>query len=288
MAEAAEWGRLMGISARLGTAVWRGLGRKYLGVRVLALLAAFMAFVSAHAQTPPADPAPPPLSKDCQTPGVNISGLNPLTNVQHALKDRKVIKILSIGASSSAGTNDVRGPYFGVIEAILEKTIPGVDVQIIDRGVSGELARDASERLTNEVALTEPDVVLWQLGTNDALARIPAEEFQATVSERLSWLREHNVDVALVGMPYARSIKKDPHYQHIRNVVRRTAEEHKVLYIGRYDAMQVIEQAQSAPGAAPPNEFALTEAGYTCLAEYVVRAVTSGIFAKNVNIKPRP
>jgi lysophospholipase L1-like esterase len=199
----------------------------------------------------------------------------------------KVIKILAIGASSSAGTNDVRGPYFGVIEAVLEKTIPGVDVQIIDRGVSGELARDASERLMNEVALTEPDVVLWQLGTSDALARIPADEFQETISERLNWLKEHNVDVALVGMPYARSIKKDPHYQGIRSVVRRIAEEQKVLLIGRYEAMQVIEQAQSAPGAAPPNEFALTETGYSCLAEYVVRAVTSGIFTKSINLKPR-
>jgi hypothetical protein len=60
-----------------------------------------------------------------------------------------------------------------------------------------------------------------------------------------------------------------------------------VLFIGRYDAMKIIGQAQSAPGGAPPNEFALTEEGYSCLAEYVVRAVTSGIFAKKTNTPPR-
>jgi acyl-CoA thioesterase-1 len=239
---------------------------------------------SAFAQTPP---DPPPLSKNCQTPGLNITGVKPLVNVQRALKDRKVIKILTIGASSSGGTNDARGPYFGIIEAVLEKTIPGVDVQIIDRGISGELARDASERLMNEVALNRPDAVLWQLGTNDALARIPAEEFVSTVTERVRWLKEHNVDVALVGMPYARSIQHDPHYQMIRGAVRRIAEEQIVLHIGRYDAMQLIEQARSAPGGALPNEFALTDEGYSCLAEYVVRAVTSGIFAKSIEMKPR-
>ena len=39
--------------------------------------------------------------------------------------------------------------------------------------------------------------------------------------------------------------------------------------------------------ASLPDVPSMTEAGYSCLAEYVVRAVTSGVFARNVVAKPR-
>ena len=160
-------------------------------------------------------------------------------------------------------------------------------MQIINKGISGELASDAAERLRTQVALVKPDLVLWQLGTHDALRQVPVDEFSATVSETLVWLRRHDVDVVLVGLHYLRRLATDPHYQAIRVALNRIAEDQKVLRIGRYEAMQVIEQARAADSKSLPNEFSMTEAGYSCLAEYVVRAVTSGVFARNVVVKPR-
>ena len=202
------------------------------------------------------------------------------------LKTRKVIKILAIGASASGGREANDNSYYGMIEAVLEKTIPGLDVKIVNKGISGELASDAAERLRTQVALVKPDLVLWQLGTHDALRQVPVDEFSATVTETLTWLKQHNVDVVLVGLHYLRRLATDPHYQAIRGALSRIADEHKVLRIGRYEAMQVIEQSRTRNDKSPPNEFSLTEAGYSCLAEYVVRAVTSGVFARNA-VKPR-
>jgi acyl-CoA thioesterase I len=249
------------------------------GLVVLAPLA-LLALSTARGQSPPAAPVGPELSKDCQTPGVNISGEKPLPNVLRALTEHRILKILMIGGSDSTRTKTTGTGYYALIEDILEKTIPGVDVQVIDRGVSGELASDAAVRLQTEIALTNPDLVLWQLGTNDALARIPVEEFRSAVINALDWLEKHNVDVVLVGVHYLRHLKSDPHYQTIRLALKGIADERKVLHIGRYEATQFIELAQAAATASPPNEFALTESGYGCLAEYVVRAVTSSVYAK--------
>ena len=257
---------------------------------VAACLLAACCCVSAsyvRAQTDPATPTAPPLSTDCQTPGVTLSGDIPLPHVMQALKTRKIIKILTIGASGSGGREASDNSYTAIIEGILEKTIPGLDVQIVNKGISGELASDAAERLRTQVALVKPDLVLWQLGTHDALRQVPVEEFTTTVSETLSWLQRHNIDVVIVGLHYLRRLANDPHYQAIRAALTRIAEEQKVLRIGRYEAMQVIEQSRNTDGKTPPNEFSLTEAGYSCLAEYVVRAVTSGVFARNVTVKPR-
>lgn len=253
-----------------------------------ATLAAAISIVAVHAaaQAPVAEA--PPLSKDCATPGVTVGGDMPLPAIEKAIRDRKVLKILAIGASASHASHASRRGYQGLIEAVLEKAIPGVDVQIIDRGVSGELARDAAERLKVEVALVRADLVLWQLGTNDALARIPLDEFKTTVRSALRWLRSHNIDVVLVGQRYARGMTADKHYQAVRDALRIVAEEQRVLRIGRYEAMQVIEQSRrQESGGQVPNEFLMTEAGYACLSEYVVRAVTTSVFTPRKTAPPQ-
>lgn len=122
-----------------------------------------------------------------------------------ALQSRKSIKILAIGASSFGHRG--RAGYTALIETMLEQALKGIDVVMINRGVSGELAADAQVRIKNEVAINEPDLVLWQVGTNDALAFVPLEALRATVSETVQWLREHNVDVVIAGLQYGASGK---------------------------------------------------------------------------------
>lgn len=255
----------------------RNNGRRVLPAIVFALLGLLAAGGSARAQAA-ATPEPPAASNGCQTPGLTLHGDVPLARVLEAFRDRKVIRILTIGASSRVGRNTNQGGYYAVIRAVLERTIPGVEVEIIDRGASGELAAQAGERIRVEVALTNPDLVLWQLGTSDALAQIHTQDFRQTTLETLTWLREHRVDVVLVGLHYIRSLRNDPGYQELRTTLKQLAEEQKVLHISRYDALQLIEQAGA--GAGGQNEFEQTEEGYNCLAEYVTRALTAGIFSK--------
>lgn len=216
----------------------------------------------------------------CQLPGAVIAGVAPLPRVAEAIKRKKTIRILVIGASSSAFMRDTGTGYYSLIETLLEKTIPGVDVQIVDRSVSGEIARDAVEHMRFEVALEPPDLVLWQLGGSDTMARIDAGEFEQTVEEGINWLHGHGIDVAIIGMSFVRNLRADTHYQAIRNALVRVSQRHKVLRIGRYEAMQMLDHAQSRKDNGPVNEFALTEDGYDCLSEYVVRALTAGIFVK--------
>ena len=144
-----------------------------------------------------AAPTPAPLSQVCQAGNAEIATQHPLPNVAAALRDRKPLRILAIGAAG--GRRGARGSYTGLIEKLLEQANKGLDVVIIERGVSGELAADAARRIRIEVALTDPSLVLWQIGTNDALGYVPLDEIEATVTETLRWLKEHKVDVVRWG-----------------------------------------------------------------------------------------
>jgi hypothetical protein len=80
--------------------------------------------------------APPPMAKECGDPTV---AEHPLPNSAAALQQRKRLKILAIGSSPKAvlGLERKGSP---LLEQILERTIKGLDVEIINRGFSGELA----------------------------------------------------------------------------------------------------------------------------------------------------
>jgi lysophospholipase L1-like esterase len=229
---------------------------------------------------------PAPFSRDCQVANDSVIIDSPLPHVAEALRQRKTLKILAIGASAAAGGRGRRGGYTEQIAQILETAVKGLDVVIVNRGVSGELAADAARRIKTEVALTEPDLVLWQVGTNDALAYVPIDELRETIVETVRWLKEHKVDVVLVGLQFVHRQAQDDNYRAVRELIRDIASKERVMIVRRSEAMRLLTQASDSGGGLFPEEFARTEAGYACLAEYVARAITLGTFGRGLRSQP--
>ena len=248
---------------------------------VCALLLGAKAWAQSDGQ-PASPPMPAPFSQDCQVGSQATASDSPLPNVAEALAKHKKIKILAIGASASAGRGALHGGYTGEARQILRQAIKGLDVVMINRGVSGELSAQAAQRIKNEVALTEPDLVLWQVGTNDALAYVPLDEFEQTVTETLAWLKEHKVDVVLVGLQYVDRMKVDDNYRAVRVALRKIAAKENVMIVRRYEAQQFLARAESGGGGLVPDEFQRNEAGYVGLSQYMARAITLGIFGKKL------
>jgi lysophospholipase L1-like esterase len=223
------------------------------------------------------NPVLTPVPKACEVPGETVIAASPLPNVATALRDRKKITILTIGSTAAA----VRGPgaYYAVVEQVLEATFKGLDVEVVNRGVSGELAADAAERIKTEVSLTNADLVLWQLGTADALAQVPVADFYVTVTDAVTWLKEHKIDVILVGLRYSKAMSKDLQYQAFRAAIKEIANQQNVLRFGRYEAEETLERIRREQGT-PMSEAAATESSYVCMAEYLARAIAVGLFAR--------
>jgi acyl-CoA thioesterase-1 len=235
----------------------------------------------AQAATGQRPPELPPLAKECgETGGKEL----PLPNSARALLKTKKLKILAIGASPGAVLGSSREGTPALLEQLLEHMISGLDVEIINRGVSGELAQDAANRLKIEVALNQPDVVLWQVGTNDAFAQVAVEDFQEVVGDMVRWLKGHNVDVILVGLHYVKHLVKDPHYQAMRATLQHIANAENVPRVGRYEATEVLARSLRESGRIDPSEFGSSEASYNCMAQYVARVIAVGLYAKEQSV----
>ncbi len=258
---------------------------KAVGKAVAGLLTATLIVGTAlgEATAPPtAAPVPAPFSKECYNGSADIVTESPLPNVATALQKRQTIRILAIGGTSGRR----QGGYTRQIESILKQVMKVNDVVIINRGVSGELATNASQRIKNEVAISSPDLVIWQVGTNDALAFVPLDEFAESVQSTIAWLKEHNVDVVLAGLQYVDRLAQDENYYRMRELLREIAAKEHVMIIRRYEAMQFIAAAQENSGGFGPDEFERTEAGYNCLAQYLASAITVGAFGKGMSGRP--
>jgi len=252
---------------------WRAVSR--------CLLASFLGFAGAaqaiRADEPPV--SPPALSAFCQAPAGDIATPEPLPHLAAALESKRVVRVLAIGSSSTVGVgaSAPSNGYPAQLEQILEKMFKGVQIDIVNRGVSGEVAATTAERLKTEVAWERPDLVLWQLGTNDALARVPVDDFVETVRDMLEWLKEHQVDTVLVGLQFTPHALKDEHYTAIRNALRTLASAENVLLVRRFEAMRFIEQATQVD-LLSADDLHLNDLGYRCMAEHIAHAVIVSTF----------
>ncbi|MGL5736479.1 MAG: SGNH/GDSL hydrolase family protein [Beijerinckiaceae bacterium] len=254
------------------------------GGLVLLLSLQLVAFGAAVAQGQDAQGGAPPIAdaaNPCVVPGATVASAAPLPHLASLLKEKKSIRVLAIGSSSTAGVgaSSPNANYPNRLEIELEKTFKNLDFIMVNRGISGEIAETTAERLKIEVTVTKPDLVLWQVGTNDALSRIPASDFARIVSRTLRWIKTQNIDVVIVGMQYTKKLARDEHYKLIKDALKQAAEEVNVPLIKRYDAMQYILQTNASANLLAQDEFHLNDLGYRCMAEHVARGILVSVFS---------
>lgn len=225
------------------------------------------------------------LSGSCAAPDASVSSLAPLPNLAAVLQSRSRVRVLAIGNSIGGNASGGYGQqhYTDELEEILERSVKDLDLVFTHRGVSGEPMSTTAERLTHEIAIHDPDLVLWQVGSFDALSHTPVPEFEATFSSAIEWIKNHGKDVVVVGLQYTTGLSKSPHYRAIKDAVARVASRHNVLMVRRYEAVQFMATASRERAKLTKDDFLMTELGYKCMAEHIARALVVNIFSRRAS-----
>ena len=215
-----------------------------------------------------------------------------LRGLRKALKEhRPVLEVLAIGSSSTVGigASSPAAAYPVRLASNLETFLAGYDVEITNRGISGETGQPAAERIKLEVVDNKPDLVIWQVGTNDAMARIDDADFANMLRSTLRWLKENRVDVILIDPQYVERLATDENYTGIVKTIHDVAREEKVLLVNRYEAMADLSKQRGNAAFLAQDRFHLNDLGYRCMAEYAARAIVAGILqAETEAANPAP
>ena len=237
----------------------------------------------ASADDAPLTVSPPPaLRASCAAPANDIAANAPLPNVAKALAEHKTLEILAVGSAAmdTIGVTSGVKSYPVQLEDLLKVALKGVDVDIINRGTGGEVAQTSADRIRSEVAQVKPDLVLWQLGTNDALSRVDPEQFTDIVKSTIDWLKTNDIDVVLVGLQYTSRFARDESYFAIKAALDKVAKDEGILYVKRYDAMKFISQTRAKVHLMTSDNYHLSELGTQCQAEHVARAMIANLFVR--------
>ena len=114
------------------------------------------------------------------------------------------VEIVALGDSLTAGYGLAPGEAFPEqLQALLEAR--GYDVSVANAGVSGDTAADGLARLEWSVP-AEADIVIVELGANDALRGIDPALTREALSELLAKLADREQAVLLAGMLAPRNL----------------------------------------------------------------------------------
>jgi acyl-CoA thioesterase-1 len=222
----------------------------------------------------------PTHSQDCGTTNPTaIAHSAPLPNLLRAAKDRGAVRILGIGSSSTVGLGASKptSAYIPMLKVTLQKALRGLGVEVIGRGVSGEVAQGAADRMKSEVERSKPDLVVWQVGTNDALRHVSIDAFKLCLTKTLTWLKGKNIDVVLVNPQFGNLLTRDNHYGKTVAAVAEVAREAAVPLIDRYEAMRDLQRVRGDAFYLSADNLHMNDAGHRCVAEQLARALVGGL-----------
>jgi acyl-CoA thioesterase I len=224
------------------------------------------------------------LSPECRVPGSQLYTLAPLKAVKAALKEKRPLKVLALGSSATAGfgAGSASADFKARLEGELERLLTGVDADVEQRALPGEITAEAVQRITSLIVEVEPDLVVWQVGTNDALAKADVEAFTQALNEILDWLTWHEIDVVLIEPPYTAAMASDEHYQALIAAIKSSARAREVPLVLRYEAMRFLSRQKTQAARSP---FRLSDLGYRCMAEHVARTIALSLVKQDLTIQ---
>lgn len=236
-----------------------------------------LAPVAAAVQLPP---APPQLSPECRSN--RVAGelfRRPLRSLSRAVRANRVVRILAIGSSSTVGVgaSNPSATYVARLEKSLEGSVTGMDFDVVGRGVSGEVAETTAERMKREVEETKPDLVVWQVGTNDGIRNVDVDKFKSCLKDTLGWLAEKRIDVVMIDPQFGEELNKNSHYSKVVRAVAEVAREQHVLLVDRFDAMRELHRQRGDTFYLTPDNLHLNDRGYRCMAEQLARGIVGGL-----------
>ncbi len=244
-----------------------------------AAIAQQIAFATLEQQIATLAKSPPVYSRDCRITAPAHEGRTALRTMRRALKENRVVKVLAVGSSSTSGVgaSSSFATYPVRLENDLEVLFKGVDIDVVSRGVPGEAGLSACSRMKREVAEVKPDLVVWQVGTNDAMARADIDELKTNLAKTLQWLAKNHIDVVLIDPQFTARLADDDHYTKVVRAIEDVARQERVMLVHRFSAMADLAKQKGEDTILANDRFHLNDLGYRCMAEYAAGAIVAGI-----------
>jgi acyl-CoA thioesterase I len=164
------------------------------------LLAAIVALLGMTATCAPAGA----IDEACRVPAELVRNTVRLEQVARARRTGQPIRIVVLGTASSAGAglSTPRAAYPARLEQWLAQHWGPGKVQVINVSHAGQTAAQMADRMAAVIRQEQPQLVVWQTGTVDAIRGVDVNDFGDAIERGIRLAAEANVDLLLVDSQY--------------------------------------------------------------------------------------
>jgi len=231
-------------------------------------LALMLSAPIASAQNAPVCSAPP------EAAGLEHAPLR----LRQLISQRRPIKIVAIGSSSTsgAGATSAANSYPSRLEAELKAQLPGLPVTVLNKGIGGEEAAQMVARFDADVIDENPDLVLWQVGSNSVLRDHPTPG--EVIRQGVERLEASGAEVILINPQFAPKILAKADIGHALDVITATARDAEVGMFDRFAVMRYWRETEriAFEQFLSPDLLHMNDWSYACTAKLLAAAILDG------------
>jgi lysophospholipase L1-like esterase len=229
-----------------------------------------------------------PLIQGAACPAAHVSAMA-LPHVRAALARNHELIIVALGSSSTVSwmSSDIGHSYPAILQDELSDRLPAAHVAVINRGVGGQDVIQEVARLATDVLPIRPQLVIWQVGANDALRGEDPALFGRTLREGVLVLRAAGIDVVLMDNQRSPRIMALSTDNRIDGMLAQVAEQTGADLFAR-SALMDRWRDEGYPYSAfvAADRLHHNNRGYRCVADALVQSITEGLAAPGLPLRP--
>ena len=196
-----------------------------------------------------------------------------------ALASGQPILVVALGSSSTegAGASAPDRTYPARLESLLRASWPSTNVTTLNRGIGGQTVDNILPRLDTDVIALKPTLVIWQIGTNEAMRGDGSDvKFDTMLDEGLQRLATIGADVVLMDYQIAPRMPPEEKRGVYGAIIAEEAHTHAVPLFSRAALMHEWQAADpTARDMIGPDGLHHSDRGYACLAASLDSAIVS-------------
>jgi acyl-CoA thioesterase-1 len=163
-----------------------------------------------------------------------------LGHIKAKLRAGETLTVVALGSSSTTGfgTFGSGGTFPDVMKQELLRLRPSARIELINSGrimdnLSGNVAR-----IDKDVLHYKPDLVVWQIGTNDVVWRGIADNTKEMLSNAVKRLKAANTDIVLLDLQYTPLVLASERHTQMEQIITDVAREQNVGQFPRFLLMK--------------------------------------------------
>lgn len=184
------------------------------------------------------------------------------------------VTIVAFGSSTTVGYG-VTSPAYTYPSRLadqLRRKFPTADISIINRGMGGQDTPEMMKRFKAAVLASDPDLVIWQLGTNTVIKGTENDvaATKALVEEGIAQLQSRGIDVVLIDPQYVPAVTaKQGNASEMVNLIANVAKLKNVSLFPRFEVMKQWHENDKMPfdSFVIGDGLHMNDWGYACFAQ---------------------